>query len=460
VLDTWFSSALWPFSTLGWPDRTPDLDRFFPTSVMETGYDIIFFWVARMIMTSLWFTNDVPFHTVYLHGLVRDDQGRKMSKTTGNVVDPIALLDGAAPEDLSDYVRTQYPDGLPAMGVDALRFTLLTGSSPGNDMNLSLQRVEGNRNFTNKIWNATRFVIGKLAAVPDLQMSVDQIKWSLADQWIYSRLNRTIYDVTRLFEAYQYAEAGRHLYEFFWSEFADWYIEIAKGPIDQGGMAAHSAGRTLVHVLDQTLRMLHPYIPFVTEETWGHLKRAAGDTFVPHDGWSDALIVARWPQAGEQDTAAEADMNLVIELIRGIRNVRSEYKVQPGRRIAALIAAGEQAELLSSQGDVLTQLARLGPDELTIEPTLEPPDQDTASIVIGGVTCYLPLAGLVDLAAETARLQKELEQVLEMIARSEKQLSGPFAERAPTQVVQRERDKLANLQQRYQQLEERLRSLS
>jgi valyl-tRNA synthetase len=465
VLDTWFSSALWPFSTLGWPDQTRDMERFFPTSVMETGYDILFFWVARMVMTSLMFTNDIPFHTIYLHGLVRDDLGRKMSKTTGNVVDPIALLDGAVPQELSDYVRAQYPDGLPAMGADALRFTLLTGSSPGNDMNLSLQRVEGNRNFTNKIWNATRFVVGKLAEMEIERGDRDrEVVWSLADRWIHSRLNRTINDVNRLFEAHQYGEVGRQLYEFFWSEFADWYIEIAKGQIEGGGVPAYSAGLTLAHVLDQTLRMLHPFIPFVTEEAWGHLKRAAGEASVPlqaapHDGWPEALIVAPWPGASDLDESAEADMGLIIELIRGIRNVRSEYKVEPGRRIAALIAAGDQTELLTAQRDILAQMARLDPNQLTIQPTTQPTTQ-VATLVVGGVTCYLPLAGLVDVEAERARLQKELDEVLALIARGEKQLAGPFAQRAPAHVVQRERDKLADLQQRREQLQERLSALS
>jgi valyl-tRNA synthetase len=459
VLDTWFSSALWPFSTLGWPDDTPDLNRYFPTSVMETGYDILFFWVARMIMTSTLFTNDIPFHTVYLHGLVRDDQGRKMSKTTGNVVDPVALLDGAAPEMLSDYVRTQYPDGLPAMGADALRFTLLTGSAPGNDMNLSLQRVEGNRNFTNKMWNATRFVIGKLEAVPNLALPEPEVEWSLADRWISSRLNHTINDVTRLFEAYQYGEAGRQLYEFFWSEFADWYIEMAKVQIDKGGMAAYSAGRTLVHVLEQTLRMLHPFIPFVTEETWGHLKEAAGDAFAPRGGWPEALIISRWPEEGTIDSPAEADMNLTIDLIRGIRNVRSEYKVQPGKRIGALIAAADKADLLIDQRDILIQLARIDADQLDIRPALQPPDQ-SASIIVSGLTCFLPLSGLIDLEVEAMRLRNELDEVQAMITRSEQQLGGPFAERAPASVVQRERDKLADLKQRHAQLEERLDALS
>ncbi|MFN2270086.1 MAG: valine--tRNA ligase [Anaerolineae bacterium] len=458
VLDTWFSSALWPFSTLGWPDETDDLRRFFPTSVMETGYDILFFWVARMIMTSLLFTNDIPFHTVYLHGMVHDDQGRKMSKTAGNVVDPITVMDGAAAEELSDYVRSQYPDGLPPMGTDALRFTMLTGSSPGNDLNISVQRVEGNRNFTNKIWNATRFTVGKLAAVPDLHLPEAEIQWSLADRWIRSRLNRTVGEVTRLFEAFQYGEAGRQLYDFFWSEFADWYIEIAKAQIDQGGIAAYSAGKTLVYILEQTLRMLHPFIPFVTEETWGHLKRAAGDGFAPTEGWADGLMIAAWPEAGAVDEAAEVDMNLIIDLIRGIRNVRSEYQVQPGRRIAALISAGDQTDVIDGQRDALVQMARLNGDELLIASEIDPPDK-VSSIIVGGVVCYLPLADLVDLAAESERLAKELAEVEAMIARSEKQLAGPFAQRAPAPVVERERNKLADLKVRHEQLNERLMAL-
>jgi valyl-tRNA synthetase len=459
VLDTWFSSALWPFSTLGWPDESPDMARFFPTNVMETGYDILFFWVARMIMTSTLFTNDVPFHTVYLHGLVRDDQGRKMSKTTGNVVDPIALMDGAAPEDLSEYVRAYYPDGLPAMGTDALRFTLLTGSSPGNDMNLSLQHVEGNRNFNNKIWNATRFITGKLVSLPAPRQTDIRTQPSLADRWIVSRLNDTVRDVTRLFEAYQYGEAGRQLYEFFWSEFADWYIEIAKGQIFRGDGAAYNACRTLAHVLDQVLRLLHPYIPFVTEECWGHLKQAAGEAFAPQEGWPDALIISSWPRGGKTDDTAEAEMNLLIDLIRSIRNVRSEYKVEPARRIAAVFSAAEKTELLANQREILIQLARLDHSSLVIQPTTLAPDQ-AASVVVGPVTCYLPLAGLIDLVAEKARLGKEFDRVSDMIARSEKQLAGPFASRAPEPVVQREREKLADLIQRRDQLEERLNSLN
>jgi valyl-tRNA synthetase len=271
VLDTWFSSGLWPFSTLGWPEDTPDLRRYYPTSVMETGYDILFFWVARMIMQGLMYTNDIPFETVYLHGLVRDDQGRKMSKTTGNVLDPISVLDGAQPEMLGDYVRQQYPEGIPAMGADALRFTLLTGSSPGNDMNLSLQRVEGNRNFTNKIWNAARYVLSQLED-ESAHQRIGETAPALAERWIASRLAATVNEATRLMEGFQYGEAGRQVYEFFWSEFCDWYLEISKIALYRGDRAARDRTKaTLVKVLDESLRLLHPFIPMLRRRR-GHLE--------------------------------------------------------------------------------------------------------------------------------------------------------------------------------------------
>jgi valyl-tRNA synthetase len=471
VLDTWFSSGLWPFSTLGWPDDTPDLRRYYPTTVMETGYDILFFWVARMIMQGLMYTNDIPFETVYLHGLVRDDLGRKMSKTTGNVLDPIAVLDGARPDELEDYVRTQYPDGIPAMGADALRFTLLTGSTPGNDMNLSLQRVEGNRNFTNKIWNAVRFVLSQLggqgsgdrsqgAGVGD-QLPTDQLtnlpiyrSTNLPDRWILSRLAATVADCTRLMDAFQYGEAGRLAYEFFWSEFCDWYLEIAKIALYRGSEAAKARTRAVLSkVLDDSLRLLHPFIPFVTEETWGYLKQAIGDAT-----WPAGLIVAPWPAAGPRDEAAEADMTLVMDIIRAIRNARSEYNVPPGHAIAAAIAAGERQPLLRDQAETICVLARVNPARLTIAARLDAPAQ-SITLVTGAVSTYLPLAGLVDLAAERDRLAAELKETEGQITRSAQLLAGPFAQRAPANVVQRERDKQAELRARAGRLRARLTDL-
>ncbi len=268
VLDTWFSSGLWPFSTLGWPEETPDYKYFYPTSYMETGYDILFFWVARMIMDGLEFTGQIPFHTVYLHGLIRDEHGRKMSKTYGNVIDPLIVMD--------------------ELGTDALRFTLLVGATPGNDMNLSVKKVEANRNFANKVWNAGRFVISAISALTAVPLPTEDgnepkkpaglpfgglSPYTLADSWIWARLQQLIRDVERLFQTFQYGEAGRQIYEFFWSDFADWYVEIAKQQM-QSEVTKEQTIRMLTGVLDTSLRLLHPFTPFITEELWGHLRNA------------------------------------------------------------------------------------------------------------------------------------------------------------------------------------------
>ncbi len=457
VLDTWFSSGLWPFSTLGWPDDTPDLRRYYPTTVMETGYDILFFWVARMIMQGLLYTNDIPFETIYLHGLVRDDQGRKMSKTSGNVLDPIALLDGARPEDLSDYIRTQYPDGLQPMGADALRFTLLTGSTPGSDMNLSLQRVEGNRNFTNKIWNAVRFVLSQLEAgswkleAGDTDFQLLASSFQLPERWILSRLAATSADATRLMDSFQYGEAGRQIYEFFWSEFCDWYLEISKIALYRGDEAAKVRTRaTLIKVLDDSLRLLHPFIPFVTEETWGYLKESVGG-----NDWPAGLIVASWPEPGVRDEAAESEMGLIMDLVRAVRNARAEYEVKPGALIAASIAAGNREAMVHAQAEILCSLARLDPARLIVAANLDAPSK-ALTLVTGSLTVYLPLAELVDLDAERAKLNKELSETEAQIARSQALLDGPFTQRAPAGVVQREREKLGELATRAELLRERL----
>ncbi|MCS6845211.1 MAG: valine--tRNA ligase [Caldilineales bacterium] len=456
VLDTWFSSALWPFSTLGWPDDTPDLRRYYPTDVMETGYDILFFWVARMIMTGLLFTNDIPFHTVYLHGLVRDEHGRKMSKTFNNVIDPIEVMD--------------------EFGADALRFTLLTGSTPGNDMNLSVERIRANRNFANKIWNAARFTVtnlGKLASsgtgdqssAPTARRPAATVHRSpatdhrtLADRWILSRLSATVAEVTRLFEAYQYGEAGRQAYEFLWGEFADWYIEIAKGQLAAGGEQAWRTAHILVHVLDQTLRLLHPFIPFVTEDIWQNLRRAAQAAGLPY-AWPEALIIAAWPEPGEADPAAEADFGRVQEIVRAVRNARAEYNVPPGRRIGALISAGDHLALVQQELPVIAALAGLDPAQVTLGESLPAPAQSIA-LVAGGVTVSLPLADLVDLEAELARLRKELANAEKMAAGAAARLANPgFVNSAPPAVVEGARKQLAEWEAKKAQLQERLAML-
>ncbi len=308
VLDTWFSSGLWPFSTLGWPETTSDLKTYYPTSVMETGYDILFFWVARMIMMGLEFTGQPPFRTVYLHGLMRDEHGRKMSKTLGNFIDPLKVMD--------------------EFGTDALRFTLLTGSTPGNDITVSLQRVEANRNFANKLWNASRLVLNAIGRAPKRPSSLPES--TLGDRWILARLGGLEREVARLFEAYQFAEAGRQIYEFFWSEFADWYLEIAKLQLEEGPARAWSTVSTMVRVLDDCLRMLHPFMPFVTEELWQHLRQACREQeggFGPADGWEQALIVARWPEVEAAAPGAaedERDFGLIRSLVTAVRNACRE----------------------------------------------------------------------------------------------------------------------------------------
>ncbi len=430
VLDTWFSSGLWPFSTLGWPEDTPDLRYFYPTSVMETGYDILFFWVARMIMSGLEFTGQVPFHTVYLHGIIRDEHGRKMSKTLGNVVDPRVVMD--------DY------------GTDALRFTLLTSGTPGNDLNLSLSRVEANRNFANKIWNIARFIVTNL---PEgfQRSAISDPPPALADRWILARLSQVTADCTRLIDSYDFGQAGAQAYDFLWGDFADWYVEIAKITLQGQEEAAKDRVRhILVHVLDQTLRLLHPYVPYITEAVWQKLPRAAGD--------AEALLIASWPQAGPADPAALADFEHVRALIRGIRNARSEKKVEPRRRIPALIAAGDKAGWLAGQRALFTTLAGLDDARLTIAPTVEAP-RNALTVVAGATQVFLPLEGLVDLAAERARLEKELAELDKQIAKSEGLLASDFVHKAPAAVVDKERAKLAGARAGREKLRARLNEL-
>lgn len=438
VLDTWFSSALWPFSTLGWPEQTPDMIRYYPTDVLETGYDILFFWVARMVMAAAVYTNDIPFHTVYLHGLVRDKNGDKMSKSKGNVVDPLDLMD--------------------KYGTDALRFTLLTGSAPGNDLNLSLEKVASNRNFSNKIWNITRFIVQSIHSASAIDHSIEQAPHSLADKWLLTGLSELIDNSNRLFANYQFAEAGRQIHDFLWNDFADWYIELGKVQISGDQAEAARTLQVLTQVLDDCLRLLHPFIPFVTEEAWQHLKsvcQASGYSWLNMSKWPEALIIAEWPKALRKYAEDSASFERTQELVRGIRAVRAEYRVDPSRYIAAHIAAGDSTDELESQRNILGFLARLDMKNLHIEKELVPPE---ASVTVsqGDVTAYLPLAELVDVEKEKKRLSEELESVEEQVARLETLLGSEFASRAPEEVVNRERDKLSQLQASRNELEQRL----
>ena len=452
VLDTWFSSGLWPFSTLGWPEKTPDYEYFYPTDVMETGYDILFFWVARMIFQGIENTGEVPFHTVYLHGLIRDEKGRKMSKTIGNVVDPMITAD--------------------KYGSDALRIALTTNSSPGNDMKFSEQRVEQAAHFANKIWNATRFVVTSSEGSGSPQSAIaNPQSLSLADRWILSRYNRTARQVTQLIDDYQLGEAGRLLQDFVWSDYCDWYIEASKtGLRSEDEATRRTTIAVATQVLEGTLRLLHPFMPFLTEELWQHLMGwPSRDENLPVNRQS--LVMAAWPQAGEESAEAERDFELVIEIIRQIRNARAEAvrdapenikKDMTSRRIEAHLAGGSRTALLRQEAETIARLARLDPARFTIEESLsagERPEKAT-TLVIGDVEVILPLAGLVDLDAERKRLQSEADGTEAEISRIEKLLGNEqFVSKAAPQVVQRERDKLAAARERIGKLRERLAAL-
>ena len=428
VLDTWFSSGLWPFSTLGWPEKTPELEQFYPTSVLVTGRDIIFFWVARMISMGLEFKQEVPFPKVMIHGLVLDAQGRKMSKSLGNGVDPIEVID-------------QY-------GADTLRFMLITGNTPGNDLRFQPERLEATRNFTNKIWNASRYVLLNLEDYEEGPRG----ELALADRWILSRYASTVEKVTDALENFDLGEAGRLLYEFIWNEFCDWYIELTKPRLynKEEVLARHTAQSILFEVLEGTLRLLHPYMPFLTEEIWQNL---------PVQG--DSIMMQSWPEKPVyQDAVAEGNMTLLMEAIKAIRNIRAELKVAPGQKIEILILAPDalQRSVLETEKADILKLAGGASAEL-FAAMAEKPTQ-AASAVLEGVEIYLPLKGLIDLDKEVARLEKEISQATLDQQILNVKLSNPgFTGKAPAQVVAKERERLELIIARSAALEERLREL-
>ncbi|HUX85381.1 MAG TPA: class I tRNA ligase family protein, partial [Chloroflexota bacterium] len=426
VLDTWFSAGLWPFSTLGWPKDTEDLRYFYPTSVMETGYDIIFFWVARMIMFGLEFTGKPPFDVVYLHGLLRDEKGEKMSKSKGNVRNPLEVIG--------------------RYGADALRYALVTGSTPGNDVKLSDEKLEGARNFANKLWNAARYVLTTGTAPSS---APNRAELSTADRWILSRASRTIADVTRLFEEFEFSEAGRILYEFVWSEFCDWYIEIAKIQLRSGDEARQATTRwVLFNVLEDALKLLQPFMPYVTQAIWD---------FLPNR--REMVIVAAWPSPGPIDEVAENELALVVDLIRAIRNVRTEFKVDVTRRIPAVVAAGNHHTSLDRERTIVESLARVHPFDVASE--VSPRPQKALHLLVGGVEVYLPLAGMVDLEAERERATVELSRLQAQITGIEQRLSQPgFIAKAPPAIVDRERERRESLLDQVTKLEERLAALA
>ena len=440
VLDTWFSSALWPHSTLGWPEDTDDLKYFYPTSVMETGYDILFFWVARMIMMGLEDTGDIPFRTVYLHGLVRDERGDKMSKMRGNVLSPTGAID--------EY------------GTDALRFAVTTGTSPGNDVNLGRHRLEAGRNFANKLWNSARFVFGSLEATPMEGQALAKLTAehpeALEDRWILSRLSRLATTVDRLMCDYQFGEAERQIHDFFWGEFCDWYIEMAKIRLSQPDA---SPLPVLAVVLETTLRLLHPFMPFITEELWQGLKQRLPEGSQD----SPSIMIAPYPVADDKMTDPEAEqvMDSVIEIIRCIRNARAEHKVPPTRWIEARIYADDLCSAIATQSVAIEILAKARPLAVLGRNQREAKGEKALVLVLKEAEVVLPWAGMVDVAAESQRLEREISANQGEIARLEERLKdAAFLSRAPTAVVEKERGKLQSCKDKLTRLRQELAQLN
>jgi len=439
VLDTWFSSALWPHSTLGWPEDTEDLNYFYPTSVMETGYDILFFWVARMIMMGLEDTGDIPFHTVYLHGLIRDERGEKMSKMRGNVLNPNEAID--------EY------------GTDALRFAVTTGTSPGNDINLGPHRLEAGRNFANKMWNAARFVFQGLEANPLASGALTKLTAKrskpIEDRWILSRLNRLVLSVDELMSGFQFGEAERQIHDFFWGELCDWYIEIAKIRLSRSDF---SPLPVLALGLDTVLRLLHPFMPFITEELWQGLRQRLPEGIFD----SASIIVAPYPVGNKKllDAKAEQVMDSVVEIIRSIRNARAEHKVAAGKWIEARIYTDKLQSAIAAKSDAIETLAKARPMAVLSRSDRQAKEEKALVLVLREAEVVLPWAGMVDVAAERNRLEVEISTVEREIDRLEKRLKdAAFVSKAPATVVDKERVKLQGLKDKFLRLKQELAQL-
>ncbi|MGX4669739.1 valine--tRNA ligase [Cerasibacillus sp. JNUCC 74] len=431
VLDTWFSSALWPFSTMGWPNTdAEDFKRYFPTGVLVTGYDIIFFWVARMIFQSKHFTKQKPFHDVLIHGLIRDAEGRKMSKSLGNGVDPMDVID--------------------KYGADSLRYFLLTGSTPGQDLRFHWEKVESTWNFANKVWNASRFSLMNLEGFTyeDIDLSGEK---SLADKWILTRLNETIEHVTKNTDKYEFGEAGRHLYNFIWDELCDWYIEMAKLPLYGDNEEEKQTTRSiLVYVLDQTMRMLHPFMPFITEEIWQQL---------PHRG--ESITVAKWPEKREElhDEKAAKEMKRLVAIIKSVRNIRAEVDTPISKPIQLIIQAESDqiVQELESNRHYLERFCNTS--ELIISVNVTAPEKAMTSVVTG-VELFLPLEGLIDFDKEIARLEKELVKWTKEVERVQKKLANQgFINKAPEAIVEEEKQKEKDYLDKQAKVQARLNEL-
>ncbi|AGC46234.1 valyl-tRNA synthetase [Myxococcus stipitatus DSM 14675] len=454
VLDTWFSSALWPFSTLGWPRDTAELKTFYPTSVMETGHDIIFFWVARMMMMGLHFMGDVPFHTVYLHAMVRDEKGEKMSKTKGNVIDPLDVILGAKPEQLNATLKNKFPQGMPAFGADALRFTLASLTQQGRDIKLSMDRLAGYKAFCNKLWNASRFALMNMGEFQYDGRSPKELSLTLADRWILSRLQRATRDAQASLETYSFAEAASTLYQFLWAELCDWYIELAKPALYGDDPAAKDTTRAvLVYALDRVLRLMHPFMPFITEEIWQKL---------PMSRPTESIMIASYPEPDLAllDESAESEMAPVIAAIEGLRTIRGESNLSPATKLKAVVQSPDARtrELLERWRGYLLPLAGLS--EVQVGPPGAKPPQ-AAAFVATNLEIYVPLAGLIDLDAERDRLRKEIARSEQEAASVLRKLENPnFVAKAPPDVVEKDRARVAELKERKAKLEDHLQRIA
>ena len=438
VLDTWFSSGLWPHSTLGWPEETSDLKYFYPTAVLETGYDILFFWVARMIMMGIENTGQVPFRTVFLHGLIRDATGAKMSKTRGNTLDPLELIE--------------------KYGTDALRFALTTGTAPGNDLRFGENRLEAARNFANKVWNASRFVISGLDDKSDLDGWHDLPRVEhREDRWIISRLDQVTVEVNESLRSFELGDAQQKLYDFFWNDYCDWYIEMAKLRIRSGEDPSPSP--TLVHVLERTLRLLHPFMPFITEEIWQNLKSK-----LPQEGGTaESIMVAAYPtvESPRDDAQAEEEIGLVMQAIRAVRNTRAQLRIPAGQRLEAQFEANGMETPIEAEAEVIKALSRVEPLHVVPGGSHGSDLPKGVTLVVNPLIIHLPLEGVVDLSAEQERLRSELDECVQNMNRVEKLVSNPnFLGKAKPEVVEIEQARLQDLRERQQHLNEILEQLA
>ncbi len=473
VLDTWFSSALWPFSTLGWPEQTDALKNFYPTSVLVTGFDIIFFWVARMIMMGIKFMGQAPFREVYIHGLVRDAEGQKMSKSKGNVLDPIDVIDGIdlksliskrtsgmmqphLAERIEQQTRNTLPDGIPAFGTDALRFTFASLATTGRDIVLSMDRIEGYRNFCNKLWNAARYVLMNTEG-HDCGQQGGNVELNSADHWILSRLQNTIDTVRKSIEGYRFDHAAQAIYEFTWNEYCDWYLELSKPVLysdDSSAEQLRGTRQTLVQVLESLLRLAHPIMPFISEEIWQRVAALAGQS-------GETIMLQAYPERDQRQVypGAVDEIQWVMDFVLGVRKIRSGMNIKPGIQLPVLLqnASDQDQQRLQDTLPYLKSLARV--ESVTVLGDEEPPESATA--LVGEMKVLIPMAGLIDVGEEKARLGKDISKYEQDITRIEAKLANEnFTSRAPAEVVDKERKKLEEARTALQSLNEQLQRIA